>query len=214
MNSSQHESMDVLQQKYRREKTRRKIIPYLFILPALIVLLSFKVGPVCVSIIGSLYKTGAKNVRIFVGIQNYLNLFKDSIFYISLKNTIIFNLITTPVEVLFAFLLALVFNQKLKGIRIFRTIFYIPVCISMIMATTVWALMMNPYQGIANTFLGYIGIGRQGFLTDPKQALACIMVIAAWKSIPYWMMFMLAGLQQPRSTAPPDSKKRSILRSR
>lgn len=173
----------------------RKITPYMFVLPAVIVLLMFKVGPICVSIIGSLYKTGAKNVSRFVGLKNYIDLFHDEIFYISLKNTVLFNLITTPVEVVFAFLLALVFNQKLKGIKIFRTIFYLPVCISMVMATTVWALMMNPYSGLMNTFLGYFGIGRQGFLTDPNQALLCIMLIAAWKTTPYWMMFMLAGMQ-------------------
>lgn len=173
----------------------RKITPYMFVLPAVIVLLMFKVGPICVSIIGSLYKTGAKNVSRFVGLKNYIDLFHDEIFYISLKNTVLFNLITTPVEVVFAFLLALVFNQKLKGIKAFRTIFYLPVCISMVMATTVWALMMNPYSGLMNTFLGYFGIGRQGFLTDPNQALLCIMLIAAWKTTPYWMMFMLAGMQ-------------------
>lgn len=66
---------------------------------------------------------------------------------------------TTPVEICFAFILAAVFNQNLPGIKVFRTIFYIPVCISMAMATTVWALMMNPYQGLLNTFLGYFGIG-------------------------------------------------------
>ena len=179
----------------RMYRLSRKVTPYMFVLPAVIVLLLFKVGPICVSIIGSLYKTGAKNITVFAGLKNYINLFHDDIFYISLKNTVVFNLITTPVEVVFAFILALVFNQKLKGIKVFRTIFYLPVCISMVMATTVWALMMNPYSGLLNTFLGYFGIGRQGFLTDANQALACIMLIAAWKTTPYWMMFMLAGMQ-------------------
>ena len=178
-----------------RGRLSRKLTPYAFVLPAMIVLLAFKVGPVLVSMYGSLFKTGAKNTTFFVGLKNYIDLFSDEIFYISLKNTVVFNLIATPVEVVFAFILAVVFNQKLKGIRIFRTIFYLPVCISMVMATTVWALMMNPYQGLLNTFLGYFGIGLQGFLTDPGQALACIMLIAAWKTIPYWMMFMLAGMQ-------------------
>lgn len=183
------------QQKSMSKRLTAKLTPYGFVLPALIVLLAFKVGPVLVSIYGSMLKTGAKNVTFFVGLKNYIDLFQDDIFYISLRNTIVFNLITTPVEVVFAFILALVFNQKLRGIRVFRTIFYIPVCISMVMATTVWALMMNPYQGLLNTFLGYFGLEWQGFLTDPKQALACIMLIAAWKTIPYWMMFMLAGMQ-------------------
>ena len=137
-----------------RGRLSRKLTPYAFVLPAMIVLLAFKVGPVLVSMYGSLFKTGAKNTTFFVGLKNYIDLFSDEIFYISLKNTVVFNLITTPVEVVFAFILAVVFNQKLKGIRIFRTIFYLPVCISMVMATTVWALMMNPYQGLLNTFLG------------------------------------------------------------
>ena len=64
----------------------RKITPYMFVLPAVLVLLLFKVGPICVSIIGSLYKTGAKNISRFVGLQNYINLFQDKIFYTSLKN--------------------------------------------------------------------------------------------------------------------------------
>ena len=179
----------------RMYRLSRKVTPYMFVLPAVLVLLLFKVGPICVSIIGSLYKTGAKNMTYFAGLKNYVSLFQDKIFYTSLKNTIVFNLITTPVEVVFAFILALVFNQSLKGIKFFRTIFYLPVCISMVMSTTVWALMMNPYSGLMNTFLGLFGIGHQGFLTDPKQALACIMLIAAWKTTPYWMMFMLAGMQ-------------------
>lgn len=173
----------------------KKLTPYMFILPAIIVLLLFKVGPICVSIVGSLYKNGPKHTTVFAGLGNFVSLFKDKIFYISLINTVIFNLITTPIEVAFAFILALVFNQKLKYIKVFRTIFYIPVCISLAMATTVWALMMNPYHGLLNTFLGYIGIDCQGFLTDPHQALGCFMLIAAWKTTPYWMMFMLAGMQ-------------------
>ena len=185
---------------------KKHLTPYLFVLPALIVLLAFKVGPICVSLVGSLYKTGAKNIKYFVGLKNYTALFQDPIFYKSLWNTIVFNLITTPVEVVFAFLLALVFNQKMKGIKFFRTIFYLPVCISMVMATTVWGLMMSPYQGLLNTFLGYIGIGWQGFLSDPKQALPSIMLIACWKSIPYWMMFMLSGMQ-----AIPDSVYEAAL---
>ncbi len=190
--------LNALQRKGRgltASRLGQKLTPYLFVLPAVIVLLMFKVGPICVSLVGSLFKTGAKNRTFFVGLENYINLFKDPIFYKSLTNTVVFNLITTPVEVVFAFILALVFNQKLKGIKVFRTIFYIPVCISLVMATTVWALMMNPYQGLLNTFLGYVGIGWQGFLTDVKQALPSIMLIAAWKTTPYWMMFMLAGMQ-------------------
>jgi len=174
---------------------RKKIIPYVFVLPATIILISFKVLPILVSMYGSLIKTGAKSISYFVGFENYINLFKDSIFYISLKNTVVFNLVTTPVQIFLAFLLALVFNQKLAIIKVYRTILYMPVCTSLVMATIVWSLMMNPYNGLLNSFLGYFGIGNQGFLTDPKQTLLCIMLIATWKGTPYWMMFLLAGLQ-------------------
>ncbi|HHW31719.1 MAG TPA: sugar ABC transporter permease [Clostridiaceae bacterium] len=171
------------------------IIPYFFVLPAILILAIFKLFPVFISLYGSLFKTGAKSVSIFVGFQNYVELFTDSIFYISLKNTVVFNLVTTPVQIFFAFLLALVFNQRLKGIKIYRSIFYMPVATSLVMATIVWSMMMNPYQGILNSFLGMFGIPNQKFLTDPKQALWCVMLIATWKGTPYWMMFLLAGLQ-------------------
>ncbi len=173
----------------------KKTVPYFFVLPAMVILIGFKLFPILVSMYGSLFKTGAKNITYFVLFENYINLFKDSIFYISLKNTFVFNLVTTPVQILLAFLLALVFNQKLFGIKVYRTIFYMPVCTSLVMATIVWGLMMNPYNSLMNSFLGYFGIGNQGFLTDPKQALWCIMLIATWKGTPYWMMFILAGLQ-------------------
>lgn len=159
-------------EKWTGYHMKRKLIPYLFVAPAMLVLIAFKVLPICVSIHGSLFKVGARNIRHFVGLQNFINLFQDNIFYISLKNTIVFNLMTTPVEICFAFILAAVFNQNLPGIKVFRTIFYIPVCISMAMATTVWALMMNPYQGLLNTFLGYFGMDGRDFSRIPARLWA------------------------------------------
>jgi len=179
----------------RRIKLRKRLIPYAFVFPAMLMLISFKLGPILVSIAGSMYKTGAKNVKTFVWFRNYLKLFQDSVFYTSLWNTIRFNLVTTPIQIILAFILALTFNQMLKGIKIFRTIFYMPVCVSLSMATMVWALMMNPYNGLLNSFLGLFGIPNQMFLASPKTAMACIEIIATWKGTPYWMMFLLAGMQ-------------------
>lgn len=186
--------MDIVRER-RKAKFRKGVVPYLFVLPAMAVLLLFKVGPILVSSYGSLFQTGARNRTFFVGLENYLNLFSDSIFYKSLGNTLIFNVFCTPIQIVLAFFLALIFNQSLKGIKVFRTIFYMPVCISLSMATMVWALMMNPYNGLLNSFLGIFGIANQPFLTSAEQAMACVILIATWKGTPYWMMFLLAGMQ-------------------
>ena len=161
----------------------------------MLILVAFKLGPIIVSIVGSMYKTGAKNLKTFVFMHNYIKLFNDKVFYSSLWNTLRFNLTTTPIQILIAFVLALTFNQQLKGIKVFRTVFYMPVCVSLSMATMVWALMMNPYNGLLNSFLGLFGIPNSKFLSSPSTAMACIELIATWKGTPYWMMFLLAGMQ-------------------
>lgn len=179
----------------KRAKLVKKLIPYAFVLPAMLILVAFKLGPIIVSIVGSMYKTGAKNLKTFVFMHNYIKLFNDKVFYSSLWNTLRFNLTTTPIQILIAFVLALTFNQQLKGIKVFRTVFYMPVCVSLSMATMVWALMMNPYNGLLNSFLGLFGIPNSKFLSSPSTAMACIELIATWKGTPYWMMFLLAGMQ-------------------
>ena len=91
--------------------------------------------------------------------------------------------------------MAMMVNVKVRGIEIFRTIFYLPFCISLTIATVIWQMMLNVNNGVANSILGLFGISPVGFLIDKKWALLSIVLIASWRGCAYWMMFILAGLK-------------------
>lgn len=168
---------------------KKSTIPYLFLLPALALILLFKVVPILSTLVEGFTYNGS------VSLRTYELLFADSAFWKSLLTTLKFNLVITPVQIVVAILLALLVNVKLKGVGAIRTIFYLPVTLSMTVATVLWNMMLNPNNGIANSILSALGIAKQGFFTDTNQALWCIVLIASWIGVGYWMMFVLAGLK-------------------
>ena len=168
---------------------KNSTIPYLFLLPALALILLFKVIPILSTLVEGFTYNGS------VSLRTYELLFADSAFWKSLLTTLKFNLVITPVQIVVAILLALLVNVKLKGVGAIRTIFYLPVTLSMTVATVLWNMMLNPNNGIVNSILSALGIAKQGFFTDTNQALWCIVLIASWIGVGYWMMFVLAGLK-------------------
>lgn len=164
-------------------------IPYAVIAPAIVLILVFKLFPIANTIHGSFIRKGAYSLR------NYELVMEDPIFWNSLWITFKFNIIITPMQILISIGMALLVNQKLRGIGVFRSIYYLPVTISMTVAVMVWNLMLNPTTGVINSLLAKFGIGAQPFFTGANQALTCIMMLASWKGCGYWMMFLLAGLQ-------------------
>jgi multiple sugar transport system permease protein len=102
---------------------------------------------------------------------------------------------TTTVQVVLAIALALFLNKKSRAVRAARTMIYLPVSISIVIACTVWNMFFSTSTGIFNTILETVGIPQQPFLTGKNQALYVIVFICCWKGVPYWMMFLLAGLQ-------------------
>lgn len=170
-------------------KFKKSIIPYCFLLPALLLIVMFKIYPI-ISTIGEGFTYKGQ-----ISLKTYQYLFEDPVFWSSLATTLKFNLVITPVQILLAILLALLVNVKLKGIEVIRTIFYLPVTISMTVATVLWNMMLNPNNGIFNSILSALGAQKQGFFTDANQALWCIVAVASWIGVGYWMMFILAGLK-------------------
>ncbi|MDR1949974.1 MAG: sugar ABC transporter permease [Spirochaetaceae bacterium] len=170
---------------------RRKvnILPYLLILPAFVLILIFKAYPIFSTIIDGFRSRNAWTLSV------YQRVFTDSAFWNALWITIKINLVMIPFQVFISFLLALLVNVTVKGIGIFRTIYYLPVTISLTVATILWNMMVSPNSGVINSLLGIVHIPPQGFLIDKDQALWTIVVIASWKGCGYWMMFLLAGLK-------------------
>ncbi len=167
----------------------KKVIPYILLLPAFILICIFKIGPIIQTLVQGFLDNGQ------FSLSAYNTLFSDSAFWNSLFVTLKFNIIIIPLQIFISFCLAMLVNLKLKGITIFRTIFYLPFTTSLAVATLIWSLMFSYNNGVINSILNVFGIEAQGFFTDKRQALLCIIVLATWKGCGYWMMFLLAGLK-------------------
>lgn len=176
---------------------RERWIPYAFLLPALAGLLVFRLLPTFYAVGRSFYATsfGLNARTIFVGGDNYTQLFSDPTFWQSLWTTVVFNLVINPFQTVVALLLALLVSVRVRGIGFFRGIFFIPIAVSLPVASIVWQLMLDSQSGLINGILIWAGLPPQGFLTSPTQALPSIIAIASWIGVGYWMFFFLAGLQ-------------------
>ena len=166
-----------------------KIFPYLLVLPALALIIIFKMYPIVLNIWVSLRWKDSFSVI------NYFNIITDNAFWKSLWITLKFNLILTPLQIVISLGMALLVSRKIKGIGFFRTIYYLPVTISITVACIMWNMMLNPQNGIVNSILLKIGINSQPFFTGNTQALASIMALSSWKGCGYWMMFLMAGIK-------------------
>ena len=171
--------------------------PYLFLLPALIILTLTIFLPAIQAFTLSFtqYEYDLTQAPEWVGLANFQRLWGDRVFWQTIGNTLLYLAGAVPVLVIVPLILAILVNQKLPGIYWFRTTFYTPVVISMVVAGIAWkALYIN--NGILNQFLKQIGL-KEGipWLTDPKLALWSVMVVTIWKGLGYYMVIYLAGLQ-------------------
>ena len=169
---------------------KNKWLPYLLILPTIALICVFKIYPIIDSVIQGVLSTEGSFT-----LDNYKLLFADKTFWSSLWVTLKFNVIIIPLQIIIAFIMAMMVNVKVRGIEIFRTVFYLPFCISLTIATVIWQMMLNVNNGVVNSVLGILGISPVGFLIDKKWALLSIVLIASWRGCAYWMMFILAGLK-------------------
>jgi ABC-type sugar transport system permease subunit len=169
--------------------SNKKVLPYILILPFFILVVIFKIYPIVSTLSESFIVKGNFTI------DTWITLVQDKTFWNSLWITIKINLVMIPLQIFLAFCLSLLVNASIKGIGVFRTIFYLPVTISLTVATILWNMMLNPNSGIINSILSVFKIAPQGFLISKSQALWCIVLIASWKGVGYWMMFILAGLK-------------------
>lgn len=176
-------------------KTRQTIKAYLFMAPALFMIVVFVLVPIIGSLPLMFYDYSVLGETKFIGLDNFKRAFSDPEFRISIINSILF-VAVVPVLQLLSILLALLVNRKLKGISIFRTLIYIPVITSMVAVSIIWGFLFDP-SGLFNTALQNMGVINSplGFLSSGKTAMLCIMFITIWQGLGYYMMLYLAGLQ-------------------
>ena len=169
-------------------RRRETISGYLFLLPSLVFFLGFVVLPMILCVITS-FTDAAMNSNVpdrFIGIANYVELWKDPIFLKALWNTFIIVIVSVPVVCIFSLWVAsAIYNMKEGPLSFFRIVFYLPVVTGSVAVTVVWKWMYNNYTGIINYLLKSGGIIDKNinWLGDPKYALACIIIILLTTSV-------------------------------
>lgn len=131
----------------------------------------------------------------FIGLDNYIDNLSSEGFRSSLWATLLFTVMVVPVTMAIALALAILANEKIRGIGFFRTVYAMPLAISSAAAAVVWRLIFHPSQGILNTVLGAIGLPTFGWLTDPRIALVSVAITTIWMHIGFTFIVLLGGLQ-------------------
>lgn len=176
---------------------KRNLIGYSFVLPNFIGYFIFVFLPVIFTFVLCVMKWDGSDAPMkFVGIQNFVKLFHDSGFIISLKNTLVYAVWTVPLTMVAALLIAVLLNSKIKGIILFRTAFFFPYVASLVAVGAVWNMLSQPEFGPINEFLKFIGIQNPPrWCASTDWAMTVIVIVSVWKYMGYYMVVYLAALQ-------------------
>ncbi len=183
-----------IRRRMSRNEKREALEGYLFVLPLLVGLIGLTLWPVIRSLMISFCQYNIMNPPVFVGGRNYIGLFHDPLFWQSLKVTVIYSVVSVPLGLVAGLAVALLMNQKVRGISLFRTIYYLPAVVSGVAVSLLWVWIFNPDYGLANTALKSIGIAPQQWLSSPKTALGSLIFMSLW-GVGGGMVIYLAGLQ-------------------
>ncbi len=176
-------------------KRKEAIQGYLFILPWLIGFFVFTLGPLILSFIASFTNYDITSQMDFIGFENYKRMFtRDPLFWKSLGNTLYYVVISVPATLLGAIVIALLMNQKILGIRFFRTIYYLPSVLSGVGVYFLWMQLLSPQSGLINIVLSWFGIEGPVWLFDPNWTKPALIFMNLWK-VGGSMLLYLASLQ-------------------
>ena len=178
-------------------RTRAKLTPYLFLAVPMIIYLIWVIGPMLYTFFLSVTNWDGLSAPEIIGTRNYVRLFKDPVFKISLINNLkwVISFITIPVVAGLA--LALALNRAIPGAKFFKAAFYSPLVLSLVVSGLIWGWMYHPAHGLVNEALRVIGLDAltQGWLSDPDLAMWSIITVGVWRQVGYVMILYLAGLQ-------------------
>ncbi len=135
----------------------------------------------------------------FVGLRNFVRLAQDDTFHQAILNNFYFVVVVVPLQTALALLLALLVNQKIRGVNLFRTVYFSPVVVTMVVVAVIWSFLYNPGEGLINKFLETVSFGHLGpynWRSDPTLAFPSIMLLSIWQGMGFQMVIYLAGLQE------------------
>jgi multiple sugar transport system permease protein len=175
---------------------QRKVIPYLFITPTMLIFLTFVLVPIAYAAYMSLFDWNGISEAQFAGLQNYTDLFGDPVFWVSLRNTLVYALGVVPLSMLLGLLAALGLNRThLPGRALLRTIYFLPFVISAVATATVAVWIFGDTFGVINKILDALGLEKVRWLSNRDTALLTVIIATVWVRIGFCMLIYLAGLQ-------------------
>lgn len=197
MNKSQDKNISL--KEFTKNKKRfwqsENFIGYMFMLPTIIGFAIFVVYPLIFSAKYAFMEWDGLTKATFVGLDNFKYLFtKDPVFIKTLIATFKFVILTVPANIVFGLLLAVLLNKNLKGIKFFRTIYYLPVVLPSVASLILWKFMYAPDYGLLNQILSSLGLNQVEWLTNPKMAMVSIAITVIW-GVGSQMIIFLSGLQ-------------------
>lgn len=170
---------------------------YLYLMPALIIIMIFTIYPLIKAFLMSFYE----NYNIingsydYLGLKNYQDLFSDKVFLLALKNTGIYVVFVVPCSIVLSLMFAVLLNSKIRLQGLFQTLYFLPYVTSVIAIGIVWSWIFNSNYGLLNYLLGLFGIEPIQWLNSPKYALTALIIFSIWKSMAFYILIFLAGLQ-------------------
>ena len=175
----------------------RKVEPYLWVAPALIVLFVFTHLPILLEGMLSLLAADGFSLPRFIGLNNYLEVFSNQDFWDAISHNVVYAVATVGGKVVLSLVLAVLLNQQLIGRNVFRTILFLPVVLSFVAIGVLWTLFLNYDYGVLNALLNAVGLKslRQDWLGSADTALWAVVLVDIWKWTGFHLVIYLAGLQ-------------------
>lgn len=170
---------------------------YLYLLPALLILIVFNIYPIIKSFLMSFYTDYDffNDIVYEYGFDNFIQLFNDPNFIQGLTNTGIYVLGVVPISIILSLGIAVLLNSKIKFSNLFRTIYFLPFVTSVVAVAIVWSWIFHSDYGLLNYFLGWFGIDPIEWLNDPNYAMPALIILSIWKGLGFNIIIFLAGLQ-------------------
>jgi multiple sugar transport system permease protein len=186
--------MTALVRWLRKPARRRTIVGYIFIAPFMLGFVIWFLIPALTSLWMAFQDWNMIQPPKFVGLDNFRSIGSDKLFWQALKVTTIYTAVSVPLSMVLAFLLALLMNTRVRGIAVFRTIYYLPSIVPVVVNAVLWAWILNSEFGLLNAFLHVFGIRKILWLQDPDWALPGLILMSLW-GLGGSMVVFLAGLQ-------------------
>lgn len=171
---------------------------WLFLLPALAVVIIAVLIPLCNSFVLSFQKVRINVPNFeeqFVGLQNYARMLEDPVFKRSVINTAVFAFISVPIELILGVIIAMMLSGDGKGARVMRSVMLIPMIMAPVAAGTMWRMMLDKNTGIINYLISLVGLPPVDWLGNPTMAMASIIMVDVWRMTPWFALLLISGLK-------------------